>query len=151
MAAHWNQFLYRGSRWILLAVFVLYLCETLVTFPGRTDVTDESLDLNGCPKSAIFLDDGGRMGNQFFEYLEAKVFARQANRDLFIRRVLFDKFSSYFNGPSNRTFETVNNLKQVCGEKLYKDFVMGYQSELPMNLRKQPYVILKRNIFFLIL
>jgi hypothetical protein len=146
MAVNWNQFLCRSSRWILLVVFVLYICATFVNVAQRVDVIDEYLDAIECPKSAVFLDDGGRMGNQFFEYLEAKVFARQANRNLFIRRVLFDKFSSYFNGPMNRTFGSVNHLKQVCSRESYADFVMGYQTELPIKLRKQSYIILKRTI-----
>jgi hypothetical protein len=137
----------RRYRWILLLVLFVYLSVKFVIFLQRINVMDESLDLNGCPKSAIFLDDGGRMGNQFFEYLQAKIISRQANRGLFIRRVLFDKFSSYFNGPSNRTFESVKHLKQVCGKKLYKDFAMGYQIQLPRKLRKQPYIIFKRNYF----
>jgi hypothetical protein len=108
---------------------------------------DESLDANGCPKSAIFLNDDGRMGNQFFEYLQARVFTRQVNRGLFVRRTLNDKFASYFQGHSNPTLESVAQLKQVCGKKVYKDFDMSRKMELPKTLRKQPHIILKRNLF----
>ena len=130
---------------MLLIVLCGYLCVKFVIFIQRLNIMDESLDANGCPRSAIFLDDDGRMGNQFFEYLQARVLTRQVNRGLFVRRALNDKFASYFQGRSNPTLESLAQLKQVCGKKLYKDFAMGYQIRLPRQLRKQRYIIFKRN------
>ena len=133
---------------MLLIVLCGYLCVKFVIFIQRLNIMDESLDANGCPRSAIFLDDDGRMGNQFFEYLQARVLTRQVNRGLFVRRALNDKFASYFQGRSNPTLESLAQLKQVCGKKkIYTDLHMGWKMELPKKLRKQPYVILKRNLF----
>ena len=93
-----------NPRWMIVLVVATVTLQTALYRPHtfmhliQWNETTTPVFLEECPQSLLFLDDTGRMGNRFFEFLAAKMFAEQLNRVLYINQQFSDLLLSYFNG-----------------------------------------------------
>ena len=92
----------------------------------------------------IVLVDIGRMGNTFFEYIQAKVITEQANRTFYVSKGLYQLFSKYFNGPQTPVYEP--ELLNECQGK-FKNWSTNFAAALENP--EEPYIQLLRKRNFL--
>jgi hypothetical protein len=110
-----------NPRWMVVLVVATVTLHTAFYRPQtfmhliQWYETNPPLLLGECPQSLLFLDDTGRMGNRFFEFLAAKMFAEQLNRSLYINQQFSDFLSNYFNGLHTPVYGMYNSLKSKCG------------------------------------
>jgi hypothetical protein len=100
--------------------------------------------INSCADPMIVLIDIGRMGNKFFEYLQAKVITEQANRTFYISKPLYQLFRKYFNGPQTPIYKP--ELLDECQGK-FKNWSTNFGAALKNP--EEPYIQLLRKRKFL--
>ena len=102
------------TRIVVALTVAFLLVQFYVINPSLLVHNQRPPQLIDCSEPLILLDDGGRMGNQFFEYLEAKLLGEQLNRTVFIRQALSEKFKKYFTGIDNPVFGSFDQVDQLC-------------------------------------
>ena len=110
-----------NPRWMIVLVVATVTLHTALYRPHtfmhliQWNETTTPVFLEECPQSLLFLDDTGRMGNRFFEFLAAKMFAEQLNRVLYINQQFSDLLLSYFNGLHTPVYGMYQSFKSMCG------------------------------------
>ena len=107
-------------RWMIVLVVATVTLHTALYRPHtcmhliQWNETTTPVFLEECPQSLLFLDDTGRMGNRFFEFLAAKMFAEQLNRVLYINQQFSDLLLGYFNGLHTPVYGMYHSFKNEC-------------------------------------
>lgn len=110
-----------NPRWMIVLVVATITLHTALYRPHtfvhliQWNETTTRVFLEECPQSLLFLDDTGRMGNRFFEFLAAKMFAEQLNRVLYINQQFSDFLLGYFNGLHTPVYGMYQSFKSMCG------------------------------------
>jgi hypothetical protein len=145
----WKNF----RLWFAIVCAFVFFGEMIVQRQQMTNFTSyltsiksygEPEIINSCADPMIVLVDLGRMGNQFFEYMQAKVITEQANRTFYISKPLHRLFSKYFNGPKTPIYET--ELLNECQGK-FKNWSTNFAASLKNP--EEPYIQLLRKRKFL--
>ena len=117
----WKNF----RRCLAIVCAFVFIGEMIVQRPQIVNLTSyitsiksyqEPVTINSCADPMIVLVVIGRMGNTFFEYIQAKVITEQANRTFYVSKGLYQLFSKYFNGPQTPVYEP--ELLNECQGKL---------------------------------
>jgi len=109
-----------NPRWMIVLVVATITLHTALYRPHtfmhliQWNETTTPVFLEECPQSLLFLDDTGRMGNRFFEFLAAKMFAEQLNRVLYINQQFSDLLLGYFNGLHTPVYGMYQSFKNEC-------------------------------------
>jgi hypothetical protein len=96
----------KRQRVSFLAIFLIIaiLVVSSLWFTGQLGSNDTAavkcefaaLNESICPPRAVFLNDVGRMGNQFFEYLAVRLQVQVLPSEFYIRKSMADVFDRYF-------------------------------------------------------
>ena len=102
-------------------VFVIFI-HRILKRPTINELNEvrsgRQAQLSECPSSFAYLNDRGRMGNKFFEYLSARLFAEALKLPLSVNPELLALFQKYFDSFKPQTFDFKQSAKNC---NIFKD------------------------------
>ena len=83
----------------------------------RTWDYDASLQ---CPEKMIFLEDIGRLGNKFWEYLAARIISQAQQTQLYVTKDLNKFFNRYFKDSKQAVAVGLHQFREQCNANLWE-------------------------------
>ena len=88
----------------------------------RTWDYDTSLQ---CPEKMIFLEDLGRFGNKFWEYLAARIISQAQQTQLYVTKDLSKFFNRYFKDLLHAEAVNVKHFRKQCNANLWEQVFLN--------------------------